>query len=200
MKSAFLCPAPPSDCTAPSPYLPCIYDPSDIPAAYFRNTVDNPADMADLGQLVTDIKKGTLPNVAFVKLLTYHNEHPGFGTTISSGVSHVTQLVNEIEKSKLASSTLVLLTWDESGGYFDHIAPPPTSPIDGQPYGARVPLLALGPLARKGFVSHVVMEHSSIVKFIEWNWLGATGQLGARDAVVNNIGSMVDPAAGVPEN
>jgi phospholipase C len=200
MKSALLCPAPPSDCTAPSPYIPCIYDPSDIPAAYFRNSVDNPADMRDLGELATALKKGTLPSVVFVKFLNYHTEHPGFGTTISSGVSHVTQLVNEIEKSKLASSTLVLLTWDESGGYFDHLAPPPPSPVDGQPYGARVPLLALGPLARKGSVSHAVMEHSSIVKFIEWNWLGATGQLGARDAVVNNIGSVVDPAAGVPED
>jgi phospholipase C len=58
-----------------------------------------------------------------------------------------------------------------------------------------VPLLAIGPFAKKGAVSHVTMEHSSIVKFIEWNWLGATGQLGARDAVVNDIGSLLDPAA-----
>jgi phospholipase C len=55
-------------------------------------------------------------------------------------------------------------------------------------------MLAMGPFARTNYVSHVTMEHSSIVKFIEWNWLGGTGQLGARDAVVNNLGSLLDPA------
>jgi hypothetical protein len=67
-----------------------------------------------------------------------------------------------------------------------------------------VPLVVVGPFARKGAVSHVVMEHSSLVKLIEWNWLGgATGQLKGRDAVVANVGSVLDPAAtgaAVPEN
>jgi phospholipase C len=50
-------------------------------------------------------------------------------------------------------------------------------------------------------VSHVVMEHSSIVKFIEYNWLGGTtGQLGTRDAAVADIGSLLDPSLAVPEN
>jgi hypothetical protein len=75
--------------------------------------------------------------------------------------------------------------------------------MNGQEYyGTRLALLALGPYARKasgGSISHVVMEHSSIVKFIEWNWLGhQTGQLGTRDAHVNNIGSMLDPKLKVP--
>jgi phospholipase C len=67
-----------------------------------------------------------------------------------------------------------------------------------------VPLIAVGPFVRKNYVSHVTMEHSSIVKFIEWNWLGQkTGQLGTRDTVVNNLGSMLDPAktgVAVPAN
>ena len=65
-------------------------------------------------------------------------------------------------------------------------------------------MIAMGPFARKNYVSHVVMEHSSIVKFIEWNWLRQkTGQLGARDTNVNNIGSLLDPSTTgipVPEN
>jgi hypothetical protein len=78
-----------------------------------------------------------------------------------------------------------------------------TSYMNGQEYyGTRLPLLALGPYSRKasgGFISHQVMEHSSIVKFIEWNWLGhKSGQLAARDAHVNNIGSLLDPKLGVP--
>jgi hypothetical protein len=67
----------------------------------------------------------------------------------------------------------------------------------------RVPLLALGRFARKGEVSHVVMEHSSIVKFLEYNFLGTTGQLGARDVQVADIGSLLDPAQTgvvVPDN
>ena len=100
-----------------------------------------------------------------------------------------------IQASCYKDNTLILVTWDEGGGFFDHIAPPPTSAVDSQPYGTRVPLLAIGRFARKGAVSHVQMEHSSLVKFLEWNYLGGkTGQLGARDAEVNNIGSLLDPA------
>ena len=64
-----------------------------------------------------------------------------------------------------------------------------------EPYGARVPLLAIGRFAKSNHISHVQMEHSSIVKFIEWNWLNQqTGQFNTRDSKVNNIGSMLDPA------
>jgi len=71
------------------------------------------------------------------------------------------------------------------------------------PYGTRVPLLAVGRFARKGGVSHVTMEHASIVKFLEYNFVGPVGQLGARDAVVNNLGSLLDPSETelpIPEN
>ena len=102
-------------------------------------------------------------------------------------------LVQKIEGSAYANNTLILITWDEGGGYFDHVPPPPTSTIDEQPYGTRIPLIAVGPFAKKNFVSHVTLEHSSIVKFIEWNWLGAkTGQLDGRDTTVHNIGSLLD--------
>jgi phospholipase C len=54
--------------------------------------------------------------------------------------------------------------------------------------------MAIGAFAKKNYVSHVPMEHGSLVKFIEWNWLGQkTGQLNTRDKVVNNIGDMLDP-------
>ena len=103
-------------------------------------------------------------------------------------------MIDELEASDYRADTLVLLTYDEGGGYFDHVAPPPDSPADGKPYGTRVPLLAVGPFARANSVSHTTMEHSSIVKFIEWNWLGLeTGQLGNRDTMVANLGSVLDP-------
>ena len=96
----------------------------------------------------------------------------------------------------VASSTLILITWDEGGGFFDHVPPPPSVDVDDQgnpvPYGTRVPLLVLGPFVKPGTISHVTMEHSSIVRFLEYNFLGPVGQLGYNDAKVHNIGSLLD--------
>ncbi len=199
------CPAKPADCPFALPVYPCAFDPSDVPFEYYPSTRDNAATMKDVSALQAALSSGSgLPAVSFVKAIGYRSEHPGTTITLSAGVDWVVSLINAIESSAYGSSTLVLLTYDEGGGYYDHVPPPPASSIDGKPYGTRVPLLAVGPFAKKNFVSHVVMEHSSIVKFIEWNWLGQkTGQLGTRDTVVNNLGSLIDAkAAGVavPEN
>ena len=190
------CPPPPPDCHENAGSYPCGFDPSDVPFEYYPSTRDNPDTMKDLAVIQQALTQGTgLPAVSFVKALGYKTEHPGMNITLSAGVGWATSFIASIEASPYASSTLVLLTYDEGGGYFDHVAPPPESAVDGEPYGTRIPLLVLGPFARKNFVSHVVMEHSSIVKFIEWNWLGhKTGQLGTRDAVVHNLGSLLDPA------
>ncbi len=190
------CPDAPPGCRAGVSYYPCGYDPSDIPSNYDPAFADQWPYLRDYQAFVADLGSHQLAQVAFVKGLGYHTEHPGVGTTISDGVSFVRSVVDAVGKSDYAPDTLVLVVYDEGGGFFDHVAPPP--PADAHPYGTRVPAIAVGPLARKGAVSHVVMEHSSIVKFIEWNW-PKVGPLGARDAVVNNIGSLVDPALGVPE-
>ncbi len=199
MKAAFLCPAAPADCPLHLPTTPCDYDPSDVPFEYYAQFRDDEATMKDYDDFAADVTAHRLPDVAFIKHLGYRNEHPGYGTIISQGVDQVAQTVATITASPYAADTLILLTWDEGGGFFDHITPPPANPVDDQPYGTRVPLLALGRFARHGAVSHVVLEHSSVVKFLEWNFLGATGQLGARDTNVNNLGSLLDPATtGVP--
>ena len=170
----------------------------------FASTRDVPAHVADDTALLSDLKNGTLPAVAFVRAVGWKSEHPGQLAKLSDGVAYVTATVAAIESSRYRDSTLVLFTYDEGGGYFDHVAPPPASTVDGKPYGTRVPMLAIGPFAKKNFVSHVVMEHSSIVKLIEWNFLGGqTGQLAGRDAVVANMGSLLDAKAtgvAVPEN
>jgi phospholipase C len=175
-----------------------------VPFDYYASTRDNPDTMKDYAVLEDQLANGGLPAVSYVKAIGYKSEHPGHGDTLSAGVGWVTDLETRIAQSKYRSSALVLLTYDEGGGYFDHVAPPATSTIDNKGYGTRIPLLASGPFARKGTVSHVTMEHSSIVKFIEWNWLGGkTGQLKGRDTVVANIGSLLDPSAtgaSVPAN
>lgn len=191
----FTCPRVPTDCASRSPFYPCIYEPSDNPFAYYPNFQDKPEFMKDRKQFSTDLLSGKLPAVSFVKALGYKSEHPGLSIRTKDGVKFVVDLVTEILDSPEGKDTLILLTFDESGGFFDHISPPPNSEVDGQPYGPRVPMLAIGEFARKNFVSHVTMEHSSVVKFIEWNWLGQqTGQLGNRDGVVNNLGSLLDPS------
>jgi phospholipase C len=197
------CPPKPDDCPFPLPFDPCGFEPSDVPFEFYASTRDNPATMQDLSAFDEALDQGGLPAVSFVKAIEYKAEHPGQGVTLSAGVTFLTGIAQHILASRYRADTLVLITYDEGGGYYDHVAPPPPSPVDGKPYGTRVPLIALGPFARPGFVSHVVTEHSSIVKLIEWNFLGGqTGQLGGRDAVVANLGSLLDPAAtgtAVPE-
>ena len=193
--AAGTCPVPPDACAAKFAFYPCNYDPSDYPLQYFASTRDDPRTMRDLATLDTDLDAGTLPAVAFVRAVGYESEHPGLRNKLSDGVRWASGVIDRVMASRYRESTLVLLTYDEGGGYFDHVAPPPPSAADGKPYGTRVPTIAIGPFARKGTVSHVVMEHSSIVKLIEYNWLDQkTGQLGTRDAIVNNVGSLLEPA------
>jgi len=189
------CPMAPPECGTGLFIYPCVYDPSDIPFQYYPRFRDNPEFMRDYSQLADDIAAGELPSVTFVKAIGYKTEHPGYLDTISAGIEFVTGVIDRVQASPYADDTLILLTYDESGGYFDHVAPPPNSTVDGKAYGPRIPTLAIGRFARRNTISHVTMEHSSIVKFIEWNWLQKkTGQLGTRDAVVHNIGSLLDPA------
>jgi phospholipase C len=191
-RQSSFCVAPPADCPARLPTPPCTYDPSDTPFQYYEQFTDNLTYMRDYTDLARDIADGKLADFVYVKAVQYRNEHPGYGTKMSMGFTFVKDTVDAIF-SKYADDTLILLTWDEGGGYFDHVPPPPTSKVDGKPYGTRVPILAIGKFARRNFVSHVVMEHSSIVKFVEWNFLDKTGQLAGRDAEVHSIASLLDP-------
>jgi phospholipase C len=203
MVQATLCPLPPSDCNFHLPTLPCDYDPSDIPFEYYSQLTDNPKYMHDYDDLATALSAGTLPSFSYVKALQYHDEHPGYGTLLSAGITWATSTIDAIESSQYKDDTLVLITWDEGGGFYDHVKPPPDNGIDGQQYGTRIPLIAIGPFAKTNYVSHVVMEHSSILKFLEYNFLGTTGQLAGRDTNVANIGSMLDATKTgitVPEN
>jgi phospholipase C len=192
------CPDVPAECGFTIAVYPCVYDPADIPFEYNPRFRDDPKYFRDFTQLDADLGSGKLPQVVFIKPIGYHSEHPGLGTKLSAGVNWASTLLSHLLASQYAADSLVVLTYDEGGGYFDHVAPPASS--DGQPYGTRIPFLALGPFARKNYVSHTTMELTSIVKFVEWNWLGATGQLAARDATVANLGSLLDPALGVPED
>nr|HEX4312573.1 alkaline phosphatase family protein [Kofleriaceae bacterium] len=186
------CGTPDAACPPQIPLYPCVFDPADIPFDYYSQFTDDPKVLRDFSQFQKDLDGLTLPQVVFVKALGFRTEHPGTGVTISDGTAFVTALEDAVAASQYAPDTLVLVTWDEGGGYFDHVAPPGLG-SDGQPYGTRIPLLANGPFVAPGTISHTQMEHSSIVTFVEWNWTNMqTGQLGGRDGKVANLGSMLD--------
>ncbi len=196
MWAATFCPTLPSDCTFKFPPTPnpCLYDCSDIPFEYYDQWLDKKGTMKDWTVFKNDVAGNSLPSLSYVKFAGYHNEHPGYGNKLSTSIALVKSVYDTVMASKYATDTLILVAWDEGGGYYDHVAPPGVNAVDGKPYGTRVPFLALGRFAKKGYVSHVVLEHSSVVKFLEFNFTGKTGQLAARDVGVNNLGSLLDPA------
>ena len=200
------CESIPADCpystiTHPIAAQACKLDSSDIPYMYYERFAGG-SNVTDYNELANDVVAKRLPSFAYVKAREFHNEHPNV-STISDGITFVTSTLQLIASSGYAENTLVLLTWDEGGGFFDHVAPPKGIDSDTSgnvvPYGTRVPMLAIGKFARKGAVSHVTMEHSSVLRFLEYNFLGPVGQLGFNDAKVANIGSLLDPAqTGIP--
>jgi len=138
-----------------------------------------------------------LPAVSHVRAASQSSEHPG-DSTVTASTNFITSIINAIDASSLYNqNTLILITDDESGSYYDHVSPPGLSLIDGQLYGARMDFSAIGyavqPPSGGGYISHVPMEPASIIKFIEWNWLnGQTGQLLGRDMVSANLGSLLN--------
>ena len=146
-----------------------------------------------------DVETEQLPPISVVLPGPGRDEAPGSESGLEDGVALTAGIAESVLASaRYADEALVLIAHLTSGGFYDHVTPPPTQPpsVDPEPapYGPRVPFLALGPFARKNHVSHRVLEHSSITAFIEWNWFdGRTGQLGGRDRVVNNLGSLLDP-------
>ena len=134
--------------------------------APFKNGVRNPvsaAHLQDENNFFLDLKTEHLPAVAFIKALGPDNEHPGYASLLQ-GQQHVADLVNAVEDSDYWEDTLIIVTYDEHGGRWDHVTPPVTS-IWGD--GTRVPAIIIGPLAKRGFVDHTQYDTLSILKTIE---------------------------------
>jgi hypothetical protein len=108
-----------------------------------------------------------LPNVSWVVPDLQVSEHPP--ALVSAGMAYVTTLINTIMRSPCWSSTAILLSWDDWGGYYDHVVPPN---IDSNGYGLRVPSLVISPYARAGFIDHQQLSHDAYLKFIEDDFLG----------------------------
>lgn len=149
--------------------------------AYDEGTQGRKDHLKDESDLMADIERDTLPAVVFYKPGGEFNLHPGYAQ-INTGDAHIVALLKAIEASKAWASSVVIITFDENGGFWDHVAPPK---IDRWGPGTRVPTLVVSPMAKKGFVDHTVYDSTSILKFIEWRY--DLKALAARDAKANNM-------------
>jgi phospholipase C len=136
-------------------------------------------------QVLTDIADGQLPAVSWVIPSGQTSDHPR--SNDGSGPSWVASVVNAIGNSSYWSNTAILITWDDWGGWYDHVAPPV---INSYEYGFRVPLIVVSPYAKPGYVSHVTHDFGSILKFIEKVY--GLPSLGYADALADDLSDCFD--------
>ena len=97
------------------------------------------------------------------------SEHPRSKSTIKTGMAYVTRLVNAAMQGPDWDSTAIFLTWDDWGGFYDHVVPPR---VDGNGYGLRVPGLVISPYAKPGYIDHTTLSFDSYLRLIEDRFLG----------------------------
>ncbi len=123
-------------------------------------------DIQTIDRFYEDARTGTLPAVAWIVPSDDVSEHPP--SSVSAGHAYVTGLVNAVMASPEWSSTVVFLTWDDWGGFYDHVVPPS---VDVNGYGLRVPGIVISPYAKRGYVDHQTLSFDAYLKFIEDDFL-----------------------------
>ncbi|GAC1384512.1 MAG: hypothetical protein NVS4B7_16730 [Ktedonobacteraceae bacterium] len=142
-----------------------------------QSVAQSPNIIRSSTQFVQDVQAGNLASVSWVTPQGgAPSDHPP--APLQGGQNFVSQQVSAIMNSQYWSSTAIFVSWDEWGGFYDHVTPPP---VDGLGLGPRVPLLVISPYARSGYISHAQGEFSSFVKFVEEDF--ALPNLGQRDAL-----------------
>jgi len=157
-------------------------------------------------QFLADAAAGTLPNVAFIDPRfedegsgTSQDDHPH--ADIRNGEVFLNQIYDALRSGPNWSKTVLIINYDEWGGFYDHV-PPPLAPIptataaagdtDGR-LGFRVPCVVISPYAQRGFVAHGQYDHTSILKMIEWHF--GLPPLSVRDDTANNLAEVLNLAA-----
>src|SRR6185503_19032307 len=170
------------------------------PFNYFANYApgtpgrDHLKDEAEFSSTVSGSSKTCkLKPVSFVKPIGEENEHPGYAST-PNGESHLVSLLKSIEGSACAKDTMVVVTYDEFGGQWDHVPPPgqaggPEGPSDLHGPGPRVPALVLAPGLKADFVvDHTQHDTTSVLSTIEQRF--GLQPLSSRDAAVPSLASV----------
>lgn len=136
-------------------------------------------------QIITDIWSQQLASVSWVTPNGAASDHPGDG--LDTGPSWVSAIVNAVGQSPYWADTAIIVTWDDFGGWFDHVAPPVRNSAE---VGLRVPLIVISPYAKAAYISHVNHDFGSILRFIEANF--GVGQI---DQTVGYADSQSDDLA-----
>jgi phospholipase C len=155
------------------------------------------------GEFLLDCAAGNLPQVSFIDPRfedetsgTSNDDHPH--ADIRNGEAFLNEVYRAVTSSPNWSNTLLVINFDEWGGFFEHVAPPiaPIPPADqlagnqdGR-LGFRTPALLISRWSRRGYVSHTQFDHTSILKLIEWRW--GLAPLTIRDATANNLAVALD--------
>jgi len=161
------------------------------PFAYFANYADGTQGkkdhLKDEKEFIAAARAGTLPSVSFVKPLGINNEHPGY-SDVENGESHTVELINDVLNGPNGKDVVIIVTYDENGGFWDHVAPPVIDKKWGP--GTRVPALIVGPFAKRGYVDHTEYETVSILSLIEDRF--GLNPLTSRDRNANPLQNTLD--------
>jgi phospholipase C len=158
------------------------YVPQENPFQFFTDSHSSP-NVRDFSKFAADLAAAP-PAVAFIQPGPAHSMHPGSGPIVD-GITWLDTLIRQIQASTIWQHAAIVVIWDTSGGWWDHVPPPQ---VDAQGYGPRVPMLVISPFAKKNYISHVQMDDVSILKFIQ-NTFGLAA-LNPRNQLGNDIGDM----------
>jgi len=128
----------------------------------FMDSRELRSHLVDNTEYFRDLREGRLPAVAWIVPNFDESEHPP--ADIHLGMWYVTSLVNALMKSPYWQNSVLIITWDDYGGFYDHVPPPQ---VDEYGYGPRVPALIISPYARPGFIDHTLYDFTSVLRFIE---------------------------------
>jgi phospholipase C len=160
------------------------------PFAYFANYADGTMaktqHLKDQTDFMTALGGNDLPAVSFIKPIGEENEHPGYAD-VATGEQKTVNLINTIKASKYWPNMAIIVTYDEHGGFWDHVAPPTG---DQWGPGSRVPAIVISPYAKKGYVDKTPYETVSILALLEKRF--GLAALGTRDQAANPLTNAFD--------
>jgi phospholipase C len=138
--------------------------------------------LVDTARFYEDARSGNLPQVSWIQpyFANKLSEHPAFRGGVRAGMSYVTGLVNAIMQGPEWNSTAIFITWDDWGGFYDHVSPPK---VDEFGYGIRVPGLVISPYAKQGYIDHKTYSFESWLKIVEERFGVASMTKRDRDAL-----------------
>jgi phospholipase C len=183
----------PGTCTDPDTLATAVYpncasklfqfhhQPLNYYANYAPGTAARAAHLRDEQEFIAAAKNGDLKTVSFVKPVGAENEHPGYASE-STGSDHLVELLKAIENGPQAGNTLVVVTYDEFGGQWDHVSPPK---VDAWGPGTRIPALVVARSLKHSGVDHTTYDTTSILATIEHSY--GLPALSSRDAEVNDL-------------